>query len=68
VNKRAFPHSAYNSPHNFSFCGHDRSSLSLGRTYYTLAKLLALLWRHAEGENAQHQYKLLSVVRRIEEC
>jgi hypothetical protein len=36
--------------------------------HYTLAGLLALLWWHAEGENAQHQYKLLSVVRRIEEC
>ena len=37
MNKRAFPHRAYNSPHNFSFCGHHRSSLSFGRTCYTLA-------------------------------
>jgi hypothetical protein len=28
VNKRTFLHRAHNSPHNFSLCGHDRSSLS----------------------------------------
>ena len=49
--KAAYSHGAYNWLHEFLFCGHDRSSLSLGRTYYTLARLLALLWWHAEGES-----------------